>query len=120
MYIIYIYIFINIYICLCIYIYIYIFNIYIYIYIHSHVLRPPQDSSVWLGLTNREQRTSDVTRVLKAPVAELCQIACGVVKKQKIFCSHQCSPECSINKFRTYISTDTCFVLSRTRQCGSG
>ena len=120
MYIIYIYIFINIYICLCIYIYIYIFNIYIYIYIHSHVLRPPQDSSVWLGLTNREQRTSDVTRVLKAPVAELCQIACGVVNKQKIFCSHQCSPACSMNKFRTYISTDTCFVLSRTRQCGSG
>ena len=35
-------------------------------------------------------RTTDVTRVLKAPGAELCQNACGVVNEQKIFCSHQC------------------------------
>ena len=82
------------------------------------MLRPPQDSSVWLGLTNREQRTSDVTRVLKAPVAELCQIACGVVNKQKIFCSHQCSPACSMNKFRAM--QRHCFVLPRTHQCGFG
>ena len=61
-----------------------------------------------------EQRTTDVTRVLKAPCAELFQNACGVVKKQKIFCSDQCSPECSMNKFRAYIFTDTCFVLPRT------
>ena len=125
--------------------------------------------------------------MLKALAAELCQNACGVVDKQKIFHSHQCSPECSMNKFRAYIhrhvfrpfrdssvwlglssrkqlispecskhqvlsfakmlvvwwtnkkysilisvlqsaqwinleriSTDTCFVLSRTHQCGSG
>ena len=32
-------------------------------------------------------------RVLKAPGAELCQNAWGVVKEQKKFCSHQCSPE---------------------------
>ena len=47
--------------------------------------------------------------MLKAPGAELCQNACGVVNEQKIFCSHQCSPECSSNKFRAYISTYTCF-----------
>ena len=33
-----------------------------------------------------------------------------------MFCSHQCSPECSMNKFRAYISTYTCFVLPRTHQ----
>ena len=36
-------------------IYIYI---YIYIYIHRHVFRSSQDSSVWLGLTSREQLIS--------------------------------------------------------------
>ena len=25
-----------------------------------------------------------------------------------------------MNKFKTYISADACFVLPRTRQCGSG
>ena len=66
-----------------------------------------------------ESRTTDVTRMLKATGAELCQNACGVVNEQKIFCSHQCSPECSMNKLRVYISADTCFVLRRTHQCGS-
>ena len=32
--------------------------LYIYIYIHIHVLCPSQDSSVWLGLTSREQLMS--------------------------------------------------------------
>ena len=75
-----------------------------------------QDSSVWLRLMSKEQ----LTRVLKAPGADLFRNACGVVNEQKIFCSHQCSPECSMNKFRAYKSTDTCFVLLRTHQCGSG
>ena len=91
--------------------------IYIYIYPQTRVSSSP-------GLINvvqvNELRTTDVTRVLKAPGTELCQNACGVVNEQKIFCSHQCSPECSMNKFRGYISTYTCFVLSRTHQCGSG
>ena len=38
--------------------YIYIYTIYIYKYIHIHVFRPSQDSSVWLGLTSREQMMS--------------------------------------------------------------
>ena len=42
--------------------------------------------------------------MLKAPGAELYQNACGVVNEQKKFCSHQCSPECSMNKSRAYIS----------------
>ena len=67
-----------------------------------------------------EWRTTDVTKVLKAAGVELCQNACGVVNEQKVFCSHQCSPECSMNKFRAYLSTDTCFVLPGTHQCGSG
>ena len=46
--------------------------------------------------------------------AKLCRNACGVVKEQKIFCSDHFSPECSMNKLRAYISTDTCFVLPRT------
>ena len=32
--------------------------IYIYIYIHRHVFRLSQDSSVWQGLTSREQQIS--------------------------------------------------------------
>ena len=65
---IYIYIYVHVYI-IYIYIYIYILiytyilkyilihtYIYIYIYIiHIHVFLPAQDSSVWLGLTSREQ-----------------------------------------------------------------
>ena len=66
-----------------------------------------------------ESRTTDATRILKATGAELFQNACGVVSEQKIFCCHQCSPECSMNKLRVYISPDTCFVLRRTHQCGS-
>ena len=42
--------------------------------------------------------------MFKAPDAELCQNAFSVVNEQKTFCSYQCSPECSINKFRAYIS----------------
>ena len=41
--------------------------------------------------------------MLQAPGAELCQNTCGVVNKQKIFCSPQCFPECSMVKFRAYI-----------------
>ena len=37
--------------------------------------------------------------MLKAPGVELCQNACGVVNEPKISCSHQCSPECSMNKY---------------------
>ena len=54
-------------------------------------------------------RTTDVTRVLKAPGAELHQNTCDEVNKQ-----------ISMNKFRVYTSTDTCFVLPMTHQCGSG
>ena len=43
--------------------------------------------------------------MLKAPGAELYQNACGLLNEEKIFCSHQCSPEFSVNKFRAYIST---------------
>ena len=46
---------------ICIYMYTYI-HIYIYIHTrthtHIHVFRPAQDSSVWLGLTSREQLMS--------------------------------------------------------------
>ena len=35
--------------------------------------------------------------MLKAPGAELCQNACGRVNEEKVFYSHQCSPECSMN-----------------------
>ena len=99
--------YINIHITWHIYIYniyiIYIYIIYIYIYIYPHTR-----VSSFPGLINvarvNEKRTTDVTRVLKAPGAELCQNACGVVNEQKIFCSHQCSPQCSMNKFRAYIS----------------
>ena len=80
--------------------------------------------SFLLGLISvarvNEWRTIGNIRVLKAPGAELCQNDCSVVNEIKAFCSHQCSPDCSMNKFRAYISTETCFVLPRTHQCGSG
>ena len=41
--------------------------------------------------------------VLEAPGAELYQTAGGVLNKQKIFSSDQCSQEYSLNKFRAYI-----------------
>ena len=85
------------------------------LYIHIHVFRPAQDSSVWLELTSREQLMSP--ECSKHQVLSLAKML--VVNEQKIFCSHQFSPECSMNKFRAYISTYTCFVLPRTHQCGS-
>ena len=83
-YYIYIYIYIHIYI-----IYIYYVYIYTYIYPQTRVLSFPGFISV---ARVNEWRTSDVIGVLKAPGAELCQNACGVVNEQNIFCSHQCSP----------------------------
>ena len=80
----------------------------------SHVIRPAQDSSVWLGLTSTEQLMSP--ECSKHQVLSLAKML--VVNEQKIFCSHQCSAECSMNTFRAYISTYTCFVLPRTHQCG--
>ena len=112
---IYLYTYLSIYLSICLSV---CLSMYLYIYIHRHVFHPSQDSSVWLGLTSREQLMSQ--ECSKHQSAELCQNACGAVNKQKIFCSHQYSPECSVNKFRAYRSTDTCFVLPRTHQCGSG
>ena len=80
---VYIHISVYIYICINIYIYIYIY-IYICIYIY-----PQARVSSFVGLISvvrvNEERTTDVTRVVKAPGAELCQNACGVVNEQKIF-----------------------------------
>ena len=67
-------------------------------YIHRHVFRPSQNSSVWLGLTSREQLMSP--ECSKHQVLSFAKML--VVNEQKIFCSHQCSPECSVNKFRAY------------------
>ena len=75
-------------------------KIYIVIYPQTCVSSFPRLISV---ARVNEWGTTDVTRVLKGPGAELYQNACGVVNEQKIFCSHQCSPECSMNKFRVYI-----------------
>ena len=83
---------------------------YLLFYIYIRVSSFPE--LVGVARVN-QQRTTDVTRVPKAPGAELCQNACGVANEQKIFCSHQRSP---MNKLRTYISTYTCFVLPRTHQ----
>ena len=53
------------------------------------MFRPALDSSVWLGLTNREQLMS-----LECSKHQLLSLAkMLVVNEQKIFCSHQCSPE---------------------------
>ena len=90
------------------YIHIYIY-IYIYIYTHTRVSFCPGLISV-LGLTSKEQLMS--LECSKHQVLSLAKML--VVKEQKIFCSHQCSPEGSMNKSRVYISTYTCFVLPRT------
>ena len=90
---------------------------HIYIFTDTRPLPPPGLIS---AARANEQRTADATRVLKAPGAEPRQNVCGVVNEHKIFCFYQCSPECSMNKFRAYISTDTRFALLRTHQCVSG
>ena len=78
--------------------------IYIYIYIY-----PQARASSFPGLINvaqvNEYLTTDVTGVLKAPGAELCQKCLWYGEQTKIFSSHHCSPECSMNKFRAYINT---------------
>ena len=88
-------------------------------YTYSQTRARPPPGPISAARAN-EQRTADATRVLKAPGAEPRQNACGVVNEHKIFCFYQCSPECSMNKFRAYISTDTRFSLLRTHQCVSG
>ena len=75
----------------------------IQIYIHIHVFRPAQDSSVWLGLTSREQLMSP--ECSKYQVLSLAKML--VVNEQKTFCSHQCSPEYLINKFRGLLQLQT-------------
>ena len=57
---------------------------------------------MWLGLTSRELLM--LPECSKNQVLSLAKML--VVNKQKIFCSHQCSPECAMNKFRAYISSD--------------
>ena len=52
---------------------------YVYIYPHTRVSSFPGLISV--ARVNK-YRTTDVTRVLKVPGAELCQNACGVVNEQ--------------------------------------
>ena len=96
----YVYVCINIYMYVYIYIYKYI-HIYIYIYPQTRVSSFPEFISV-AGVN--DWRAADVTGLLEASGAELCQNACGVVNEQKIFFSHQCSTESSMNKFRAYIS----------------
>ena len=71
----------------------YVYNIYVYIYIYPQTRVSSSPGLINVAQVN-ELRTTDVTRVLKAPGTELCQNACGVVNEQKLFCSHQCSPEC--------------------------
>ena len=55
---IYIYICICIFICIYMCVYMYMYILCICIYIHVHVFCPSQDSSVWIGLTSREQLMS--------------------------------------------------------------
>ena len=59
-----------------------------------HVFCPAQDSSVWLGLTSREQLMW--TECLKLQILSLANMV--LVNEQNIFCFHQCSPEWSMNK----------------------
>ena len=65
------------------------------IHIYRHVFRPSQDSSVCLGLTSTEQLMS--LECSKHQVLSFAKML--VVNKHA---SHQCSLECSINKFRAY------------------
>ena len=60
---------------------------YIFINIYQQTLVSSFPGLISMARVN-EYRTTDVTRVFKAPGAELCQNVCGVVNEQKIFCSH--------------------------------
>ena len=74
----YVYMYVYIYMYVCMY-------ICMYVYTYIHVLRPTQDSSVWLGLTSREQLISP--ECSKHHVLSLAKML--VVNEQNIFCSHQ-------------------------------
>ena len=93
---------VSIYMCMYMYIYTYI-HIYIYIYIYPQTRVSSFPEFISVARVN-DWRAADVTGLLEASGAELCQNACGVVNEQKIFFSHQCSTESSMNKFRAYIS----------------
>ena len=62
----------------------YVCNLYIYIYIYIYTRVSSFHGLISVARAN-EYRTTYVTRVLKAPGAELCQNACGVVNEPKIF-----------------------------------
>ena len=104
-----------IYIYIYIYLYIYI-HTFIYIYIHRHAFRSSQDSSVWLGLTSREQLM--LPECSKHQVSSFAKmlVVWWTNKKYSVLISVLQSAQW-INSER--ISTDTCFFLPRTHQCGS-
>ena len=74
---------------------------------HGTKARPAQDSSLWLGLTSRRQLMPP--ECSKHQVLSLAKML--VVNEQKIFCSHQCSTECSMNK----LSLSTKFLHQEIR-----
>ena len=104
------------------------------LYIHRHVLRPSQDSSVWLGLTSREQLMSP--EYSKHQVLNFAKML--VVNGQKIFlfssvfsrvlneyiyiyiyiymyiriCPYSCiQPECGKMRTRITPNTDTFYAV---------
>ena len=83
----------------------------IYIHIHMHVFRPAQDSSVWLGSTSREQLMSP--ECSKHQVLSFAKMLL-VNEQKKKFYSHQCSPECSMNKLYWYINFTYIFIYMYT------
>ena len=71
-------------------------------------IQPGLINTVWLGgLPSREQLTSPEC-VLKAPGAELSQNACGEQTKKFVLTVFSRV----LNKFRAYLSTDTCFQIT--------
>ena len=85
---------IYLYLYLCFYVYI---NIYISTYTCFALPRTHQCGSGERVENNWCYQSAQSTRCWALPKC----LWCG--ERTKIFCSHQCSPECSMNKFRAYI-----------------
>ena len=101
------------YVCMCVCM---CMCVYIYIYICGRV-RPSRDSSVWLRLTSREQLISTECSMHQVLSFAKMLVVWWTNEKYFVLIIILQSVQWIDSE---HISTYTCFVLSRTHQCGSG
>ena len=102
-------------ICLFINLSIYKQDIHMYICIHRHVFRPSQDSSVWLGLTSREQLMSPECSKHQLLSFAKMLVVWWTKKKYSVLISVLQSAQCIIYIYTIYLCID--LYLNWWAQC---